>query len=67
MKREREIVRGGNVTLKQRQGFANSSLLVVDYETRKQKLAGARAQLAELQERHSILEDTIMQATRMGE
>mmetsp|Transcript_1726 Transcript_1726/g.3299 ORF Transcript_1726/g.3299 Transcript_1726/m.3299 type:complete len:583 (+) Transcript_1726:5108-6856(+) len=66
LKREREIVRGGNVALKQKQGFANSSLLVVDYETRKQKLVAAKAQLAELMERHAILEDTIQQAASMA-
>ncbi|GMH59272.1 hypothetical protein TrRE_jg2561, partial [Triparma retinervis] len=59
LKRDRDSARAGNLALKQRQGFANSSLLVVDYETRKQKLVAAGAQLAELMERHAILEDTI--------
>jgi hypothetical protein len=65
LKRERESVRVSNAALKQRRGFANSNLLVVDYETRKQKLVAAKAQLAELMERHGILEDTINQAERV--
>jgi chromosome segregation ATPase len=55
LKREREIVRNENAVLKQKQGFANSTLLVVDFETRKTKLQEARSQLAELMERHEIL------------
>lgn len=62
LKRERELIRASNVILKQKQGFANSSLLVVDFDTRKQKLMAAKAQLAELMERHAILEDTIQAA-----
>jgi len=55
LKREREVVRNENVALKQKQGFANSTLLVVDFETRKTKLQETRSQLAELMERHEIL------------
>ena len=55
LKREREQIRCENQSLKQKQGFANSDLLVVDYENRKQGLVGLHAQLAELKERHEIL------------
>jgi hypothetical protein len=54
-KREREVVRKENAILRQKQGFANSTLLVVDYATRKTKLQETRSQLAELMERYDIL------------
>ncbi|GMI08474.1 hypothetical protein TrVE_jg6685 [Triparma verrucosa] len=63
LKRSRELIRASNVVLKQKRGFANSELLVVDFDTRKVKLQAKKAQLAELMERHTILEDTIQAAS----
>ena len=58
LKSARESVRSENALLKQKQGFANSDLLVVDYENRKEKMAEMRARMIELKERHALLVST---------
>jgi len=55
LKAARESVRAENALLKQKQGFANSDLLVVDYETRKEKMEEMMARMTELKERHALL------------
>ena len=58
MKSAREAARAENSLLKQKQGFANSDLLVVDYENRKEKIGEMRLRMNELMERHSLLVTT---------
>ena len=58
-KKDRETVRLDNKDLKRQQGFASSSLLLVDFEKRKGQLENLRAQIQEIQERASLLETQI--------
>jgi len=54
-KKERDALRGENHAMKQRQGFTNSDLLVVDFEQRKLDLKQIQDKIAELKERHHLL------------
>ena len=54
-KREREALRSANVALKAKQGFANSDLLVMDYENRKQELNIIREKIHEVQDKYTNL------------
>lgn len=54
-KREREALRSANVALKAKQGFANSDLLVMDYENRKQELSIIREKIHEVQDKYTNL------------
>jgi hypothetical protein len=58
-KRERDGLRQENATLRQRQGFVNSDLLVTDFEQRKVDMQSLRDRLSELQERHNMLHSQI--------
>ena len=51
----RDRLRAENATLKQKQGFVGSDLLVSDYEKRKNEIQKSEAQLAELKDRHKKL------------
>jgi len=54
-KRERDGLRTENGTLKQKQGFVNSDLLVQDFEQRKVDMNQMHSRLAELKNRHEQL------------
>lgn len=54
-KADREVVRSKNVALKRNQGFANSDLLVNDFERRKVDIEQTQHAITELQERHAHL------------
>ena len=54
-KREREALRTENVALKAKQGFANSDLLVMDYENRKQALVAIRDRINEVKDKYMNL------------
>ncbi|KAJ1455892.1 hypothetical protein M885DRAFT_518760 [Pelagophyceae sp. CCMP2097] len=62
-KRDRDALRLDTAALKQQQGFANSDLLVVDYERRKVDLGRATQHIAELRERHALLHAEVDRAT----
>jgi hypothetical protein len=55
-------LRTENGTLKQKQGFIGSDLLVADFEGRKSELDTVRAQVASLKARHSRLAAVAAQA-----
>lgn len=55
VKADREGVRSKNVALKRNQGFANSDLLVNDFERRKVDIEQTQHAIIELQERHAHL------------
>jgi hypothetical protein len=61
-KREREALRAENVALKAKQGFANSDLLVMDYENRKQEITAIRDRISEVKDKYmnltSFVKDT---------
>ena len=54
-KRDRDAKRTDNAALRQQQGFANSGLLVQDFEQRKLEMGQLRSRLKELRERHADL------------
>eukprot|EP00937_MAST-01D_sp_MAST-1D-sp2_P005888 g5888.t1 len=57
LKRDRDGARTENATLRQKQGFANSGLLVKDFDQRKVEMNQLRSRLAELRERHLELNE----------
>lgn len=61
-KHVRDALRGENGTLKQKQGFIGSDLLVADFEGRKSELDSIRAQVSALKARHSRLAAVAAQA-----
>mmetsp|Transcript_17132 Transcript_17132/g.44529 ORF Transcript_17132/g.44529 Transcript_17132/m.44529 type:complete len:938 (+) Transcript_17132:131-2944(+) len=61
-KREKEALRAENAALKQKQGFTNSDLLVVDFESRKQELISMREKIADLKQRYSLLASVVERA-----
>ena len=58
-KRDREVLRAENATMKQGQGFTNSDLLVVDFEQRKQQLQRMHETIADLRERYELLNSQV--------
>jgi hypothetical protein len=54
-KHQRERLRAENATLKQRQGFVGSDLLVADFERKKQLIAKTEAELALLRAKYASL------------
>jgi len=71
IKKQRDLVRGDNVELKRRQGFASSNGLLQDFEKRSGSLQDIKAELEELQSRYRMLceqcvmdEATIQQHTQ---
>merc|ERR1719181_861443 len=54
-KRDRELLRLENAGMRQKQGFANSDLLVLDFEQRKQQLQRMHETIADLRERYQLL------------
>lgn len=58
-KREREALRAENAGLRQKQGFTNSDLLVVDFEQRKQELQSIRDEIGELKQRYQLLSSVV--------
>merc|ERR1711871_1570529 len=54
-KRDLDAKRGDNAGLRAEQGFANSGLLVQDFEQRKVEMNQLRSRLTELRERHAEL------------
>ena len=55
-KQERDALRAEALSAKQRQGFANNDLLVVDFERRKGDVARTEQKISELKERYALLE-----------
>ena len=54
-KRERDQLRADNSSLRQKQGFVNSDLLVQDFEQRKVDMTQMHTRLVELKDRHEGL------------
>ena len=61
-KTERESLKADNAGLRQRQGFANNDLLVIDFEKRKSELQRVEQKIAELRERYSLLQAEVKKA-----
>jgi len=55
-KTERESLKADNAGLRQRQGFANNDLLVIDFEKRKTELTRTEQKISELKERYGLLQ-----------
>ena len=64
---EREDLRTENVALRQKQGFTNSDLLVVDFEQRKQELVVMRDKIGELRQRYQLLAAVVERQRESGE
>lgn len=62
-KLDRDSMRADGKDLKAKQGFSNSSLLLVDYEKRKTKNEELKASISELKNRYSILMMQVMKAS----
>lgn len=63
-KHEKDSVRGDNLELKRRQGFATNDMLTTDYERRKTAMDNVQAAVRELQERHFLLTKTTLGRSR---
>ena len=55
LKAERDSLRASNLKRKQAQGFANSDLLIMDYEKKKAELEVLHQRIDELKHRHAML------------
>eukprot|EP01038_Epipyxis_sp_PR26KG_P011678 gene11678-15638_t len=64
-KLSRDEIRMENKDLKQKQGFASSDLLLIDYEKRVKRNEELRANISELQERYTILLKQVNKNTKL--